>query len=97
MNIGARTGGAGRSGKKRRRDDGEESEEADEHWEEIDAVDKEEGDLEDEEEQSRKNVRKTGKGRRTETLGKRKVEREVYKKGLERKKMKAEGGAQWSR
>ncbi|KIP11488.1 hypothetical protein PHLGIDRAFT_27952 [Phlebiopsis gigantea 11061_1 CR5-6] len=95
VNIGTGTGGAGRSGKKRRRDDGGESEEVEEHWEEIDAVDKEEGDL-DEEEQSRKNVRKTGKGRRTDTLGKRKVEKEVYKKGLERKKMKAEGGSQWS-
>ena len=96
VNIGGGTGGAGRSGKKRRRDDGDESEEVEEQWEEIDAVDKDENDVE-EEEQSRKNVRRSGKGRRTETLGKRRVEKEVYKKGLERKKMKAEGGAQWSR
>ncbi|EKM60873.1 uncharacterized protein PHACADRAFT_110678 [Phanerochaete carnosa HHB-10118-sp] len=48
------------------------------------------------EEVSRKNVRKNSKGRRTETLGKRVVEKEVYKKGLERKKMRADG-AQWSR
>ena len=98
LKVGGGQGGSGRAGKKRRRDD-DDDEESDngEEWEEIDAVDKEEGDLEDEEEQSRKNVRKTGKGRRTETLGKRKVEKEVYKKGLERKKMKAEGSAQWSR
>ena len=96
VNIGGGIGGAGRSGKKRRRDDGDESEEVEEQWEEIDAVDKDENDVE-EEEQSRKNVRRSGKGRRTETLGKRRVEKEVYKKGLERKKMKAEGGAQWSR
>ena len=42
-------------------------------------------------------MRKTGEGRRTETRGKRKVDKEVYKKGLERKKMKSEGGPQWSR
>lgn len=97
VNIGTGTGGTGRSGKKRQRDDGDDSDGPDEQWEEIDAVDKEANDSEEEEEQSRKNVRRSGKGRRTETLGKRQVDKEVYKKGLERKKMKAEGGAQWSR
>lgn len=97
VNIGTGTGGTGRSGKKRQRDDGDDSDGPEEQWEEIDAVDKEANDSEEEEEQSRKNVRRSGKGRRTETLGKRQVDKEVYKKGLERKKMKAEGGAQWSR
>lgn len=92
VNIGGGTGGAGRTGKKRRRDD---DGEVDEEWEEIDAVDKEEGDLE-EEVVSRKDVRRSSKGRREETLGKRQVQKEVYKKGLERKKMKSSGGAQWS-
>lgn len=97
VNLGQGTGGAGRTGKKRRRDE-DDDEEVEEKWEEIDAKDKDENDLiEEEEEESRKNVRKSGKGRRTETLGKRKVEKEVYKKGLERKKMKSEGGPQWSR
>ncbi|GJE87792.1 DEAD/DEAH box helicase [Phanerochaete sordida] len=97
VNLGAGTGGAGRSGKKRRRDDEDDDEEVEEKWEEIDAKDKDEADLEEEEEVSRKDVRKTSKGRRQETLGKRAVQKEVYKKGLERKKMKAEGGSQWSR
>jgi ATP-dependent RNA helicase DDX18/HAS1 len=97
VNIGQGTGGAGHSGKKRRRDEDEEENEVEEHWEEIDAKDKDENDLPEEQEESRKNVRRNGKGRRTETLGKRRVEKEVYKKGLERKKMKGEGGAQWSR
>ena len=97
MNIGQGTGGAGRSGKKRRREEEADDDEVEEKWEEIDAKDKDENDVVDEEEESRKNVRKNGKGRRAETLGKRRVEKEVYKKGLERKKMKSESGAQWSR
>ena len=80
------------------KDEDDDDDEVEEKWEEIDAKDKDENDLvEEEEEQSRKDVRKTGKGRRTETLGKRKVDKEVYKKGLERKRMKGAGGAQWSR
>ncbi|KAI0690676.1 DEAD-domain-containing protein [Cytidiella melzeri] len=102
VNIGGGTGGAGRTGKKRRRDDDDDGagkdEENEEVWEEIDAVDKEGGD-EDEDEKvvSRKDVRKNSKQRRTETLGKKRVDKEVYKKGLERKKTQNAGGAQWSR
>ncbi|KAK0505931.1 DEAD-domain-containing protein [Armillaria luteobubalina] len=39
--------------------------------------------------------RNQGKGRRIETLGRKRVEKEVYKKGRERQKMEA--GGQWSR
>ena len=106
MNIGGGSGGAGRSGKKRRRDaDGDEDDsDNDEVWEEIDAKDKDadaDGSEKDGENVvdavSRKNVRKHSKARRTEVLGKRRVDKEVYKKGLERKRMKGAGGAQWSR
>lgn len=80
--------------------DGEGKEKEDEEvWEEIDAVDKEAGDDEEEEEKtvSRKDVRGNSKQRRTETLGKKRVDKEMYKKGLERRKMQSGGGAQWSR
>ena len=92
VNIGGGKGGAGRSGK-RKRGDGED----DEEWEEIDALDKEEGDEDAEEEQdSRRSMREQSRSRRKETLGRKKLEKEVYKKGMERKKMKA-SGQQWSR
>ena len=91
VNIGGGKGGAGRSGK-RKRGDGED----DEEWEEIDALDKEEGDEDAEEEQdSRRSMREQSRSRRKETLGRKKLEKEVYKKGMERKKMKADG-QQWS-
>ncbi|KAI0343919.1 DEAD-domain-containing protein [Trametopsis cervina] len=101
VNIGGGTGGAGRTGKKRRRDEdgeGEQNEENEEVWEEIDAVDKEGGDDDDDEEEvvSRKDVRRDSKFRRNETLGKKRVDKEIYQKGLERKRMKNAGGAQWS-
>lgn len=96
VNIGGGTGGAGRSGKKRRRDD--DGEEREEEWEEIDAVDKVDGDeVDDEDEESGRSVRRNGKNRRTETLGKKRVDKEKYRQGMERKKMKNEGGSQWSR
>jgi ATP-dependent RNA helicase DDX18/HAS1 len=103
VSVGGGTGGAGRTGKKRRREEGagEDGEGAVEVWEEIDAVDKEAGDENvdavENEVVSRKDVRRNSKQRRTETLGKKRVDKEVYKKGLERKKMKGTGGAQWSR
>ena len=99
VNIGGGKGGAGRSGKKRKRD--EDGDEDDEKWEEIDAVDKEaasddEGQGEVEDEQRRMQGRRTGKARREETLGKRAVAKEVYKKSKESRKLK-EGKQQWSR
>ncbi|CAL1696486.1 unnamed protein product [Somion occarium] len=93
VNIGGGTGGGGRSGKKRQRDEDSFNEE---EWEEVDAVDKDASDAENEDEPAFKQARRNGKDRRKETLGHRKVEKEVYKKGLERKKLQQESGAQWS-
>lgn len=93
LNIGGGKGGTGRSGKKRKHDDEDGLEE---EWEEIDAVDKEEGDEEEEpEDRSRRSMRDQSKSKRMETLGRKRLEKEVYKKGLERKKQKA-SGQQWS-
>ncbi|KZT06763.1 DEAD-domain-containing protein [Laetiporus sulphureus 93-53] len=96
VNIGGGTGGTGRSGKKRKRP---EDDEENEKWEEIDAVDKDGSEAEAEEnadeEVWRSQRRGGGRERRKETLGSRKVEKEVYKKGRERKK--DAGTAQWSR
>ncbi|EMD41718.1 hypothetical protein CERSUDRAFT_79353 [Gelatoporia subvermispora B] len=97
VNIGGGKGGTGRSGQKRKRDDDGEN---DEEWEEIDAVDKEEGDeggAGEDDGQDYRSARRSGKERRKETLGHRKVEKEVYKKGLENKKRKNAGGPQWTR
>ncbi|THH02513.1 hypothetical protein EW026_g403 [Hermanssonia centrifuga] len=91
VSIGGGSGGTGRPGKRHRDEDGDDNE----HWEEIDAVDKDEDALE-EEEGLRRNTRRNNPNRRQETLGRKAVEKDVYKKGLERKKMKSEG-AQWSR
>jgi ATP-dependent RNA helicase DDX18/HAS1 len=92
VNIGGGTGGAGRSGKKRRHED-------DDHdYEEV-GVD--ENDLDNEEEESggqgvlgRGNSSQS-RNKRRETLGWRKVEKEVFRKGMQRKRQK--GSEQWSR
>lgn len=89
INIG---GGSGKSntGKKRRRDEEEEEwedmplGEGAESGEDVDVV--EAGDV----------TRRQGKERRIETLGKRAVEKEIYRKGKQRKKAKA-SGEQWTR
>lgn len=90
INIG---GGSGKSstGKKRRRNEEEEWEdvplgEGAESGEDVDVV----------EVDSRKDIpRRQGKERRIETLGKKAVGKERYRKGKERKKAKA-SGQQWS-
>ena len=85
--------GGGKSAQKRKREPGYDEED----WEEIDAVDKEEGDeVVDEDEGPRRHVREQSWSRRKETLGRKALEKEVYRKGQERKKMKA-SGQQWSR
>lgn len=92
VNIGGGTGGAGRSGKKRRHED-------DDHdYEEV-SVD--ENDLDGREEESggqgvlgRGNSSQSINKRR-QTLGRRKVEKEVFRKGMQRKRQK--GLEQWSR
>jgi len=91
INIG---GGSGNSsaGKKRRRNEEEEE------WEDMPLGEGAESgeDVDVLEGSGRDNARRQGKGRRIETLGKKGVEREIYRKGKERKKAKA-SGQQWSR
>lgn len=93
VNIG---GGSGKSntGRKRRREEEEEWEdmplgEGAESGEDVEAV-------EAENENPRNTRRRQGKQRRMETLGKKAVDKEKYRKGKERKKAKA-SGQQWSR
>ena len=99
VNIGAAKGpGASSSVRKRRREDGEDEDET--VFEEVtDAqnvdTQQDDEDVDDEESGSRSQPRRQGKQRRIETLGKKKVEKEIYKKGRDREKMK--GSAQWSR
>ncbi|KIJ68733.1 hypothetical protein HYDPIDRAFT_37167 [Hydnomerulius pinastri MD-312] len=101
VNIG---GGSGKAslGKKRRRNEVDGDEEGEE-WEDMplgggaEGSDGEADIVKDEEAGSRRNnsSRRQGKERRVETLGKKAVEREMYRKGKERKKAKA-SGQQWS-
>jgi len=95
VSIGGGTGGAGRSGKKRKHKDDNESEV---DFEEIEVN---EDDSDSEAEGNREaSVRGRGdnsqsKNRRAETLGRKKVEKEVFRKGMDRKRQK--GSQQWSR
>ena len=77
--MGGGKGGAGRSGKKR-------------SYREVDADESDESD-DNEEEQEGQVRRRDNKQRRVETLGKKAVQKEVYKRSQESQKT----GAQWSR
>ena len=95
VNIGGGTGGTGRSGKKRQHGDEDEDEV---HVEEIEVN---EGDLDKGEEENR-GMSARGRGdtsqsrtKRAETLGRKKVDKEVFRKGMQRKRQK--GLQQWSR
>ncbi|KAI5898648.1 DEAD-domain-containing protein [Schizophyllum commune H4-8] len=90
VNIGE---GKGNATKKRKRAEGEEFEPELEPVETVGA-DEDEAPEEDEE-TARKSSWRQSKERRVETLGRKKVEKEVYKKNKERQKMGANG--QWSR
>ncbi|KAF9229651.1 DEAD-domain-containing protein [Gyrodon lividus] len=98
INIG---GGSGKSssGKKRRRDEVDDDED-DEVWEDMPlgggAESGEEADAVEEAGSRRNNSRRRGKEHRIGALGKKAVEKEIYRKGQERKKAKALG-QQWSR
>jgi ATP-dependent RNA helicase DDX18/HAS1 len=95
VNIGGGTGGAGRSGKKRKNEDEEEVEVR------IEEIEVDEGGLNNGEEENRgTDVRGRGdtsqsRNKRAETLGRKKVEKEVFRKGMQRKRQK--GLQQWSR
>ncbi|KAI0067861.1 DEAD-domain-containing protein [Artomyces pyxidatus] len=67
VSVGGGKGGSGRSGTKRRRDDDDDEEDVDGGSDDGNTV--------------RAHARSGGKARRVETLGKRRVEKEVYKKG----------------
>lgn len=85
--------GSGKPEKKRKRDGYDE-----EDWQEIDAVDKESGGEDAEEDQgqnSRRSMRDQSRSKREETLGRKRAEKDVYRKGMERKRQKGEG-MQWS-
>lgn len=84
VNIG---GGKASTGRKRRREVDEDASE------EVD--DEGDGNTEGEEVQIRARTREKEKGRRVETLGQKRVDREKFRKGAERKKMA--GSGQWSR
>lgn len=92
MNVtvgGGKSTNSGKYGKKRSRDDEDEGSGGENDWtdEEDDGEAGEQGGRRD---------RRQGKSRRIETLGKKKVQKEMFKKGKERKAM-ASGGEQWSR
>jgi ATP-dependent RNA helicase DDX18/HAS1 len=93
VNIGGGKGGTGKSGKKRAREDDDEGEELSMSEAELDGGD---GLAEEDGEQTRVRdpTRKKRKERRVETLGQKKVNKEVYRKGKDRQKA---GGEQWSR
>lgn len=93
--IGGGTGGTGRSGKKRKHQVDEEDEM------DVEEIEVNEDDLDNDDEDSRaSNVRGRGnnpqsKSKRAETLGRKKVEKEVFRNGMQRKRQK--GLQQWSR
>jgi ATP-dependent RNA helicase DDX18/HAS1 len=83
--------------KKRRRDDESEEEiimEEVTNAQDVDAAESDD-DTQEADQGSRFEGRRQGKQRRMETLGHKKVQKEVYKKGKERKKMNEK--TQWSR
>jgi len=95
VNIGGGTGGSGRPGKKRKHEDDNDREM------EIEEIEVNEDDLDREEEESgRVSTRgrgdnSQGRNKRAEALGRKKVEKEVFRKGMQRKRHK--GSQQWSR
>ena len=83
VNIGGGKGGTGRTGMKRRREDADGHED---EWEDVDgASDGNDG--------GKNAPRRRGKDRRIETLGRKKVDKEVYRKSIQ--KQGPQG--QWSR
>lgn len=95
VNIGGGTGGTGRSGKKRKHGDDDEGEV------DIEEIEVNENDLDEEEEESGGagvRGRRDGsqsRNKRAETLGRKTVEKEVFRKGMQRKRQR--GLQQWSR
>lgn len=89
VNIGGGKGGAGRTGTKRKRDDEEGGDD-----DEPGSDDADEGKMDSgEDEAPRHQSRQKSKNRRIETLGKKRVDKEVYKKTFSRNGPQG----QWSR
>ena len=86
VNIGGGKGGTGKGGKKRCRDEDE--------GEELSGGDLDDARRDAEQVKVRDPSRKKAKERRVETLGKKVVDKEVYKNSKDRKKL---AGEQWSR
>lgn len=97
VTVGGGKGGAGKTGKKRRRDEVDEDEEEEDGGDHAGGGEEVAGDDDGagDEETGRKAERRQGKGRRMETLGKKAVDKEVYKRSRDWKQSK--GGQQWSR
>jgi ATP-dependent RNA helicase DDX18/HAS1 len=90
---------AGKTGKKRKRETDGDDHGGDDSDDGIrmEPVEVNEADIVESDEEVEKPVaRRGGKERRIEALGKKRVEKEVYRKGKERQKMKQDG-SQWSR
>ena len=96
VTIGGGTGGTGRSGKKRKHQADDEEDEVD-----IEEIEVNEDDLDNDDEYGGgSSVRGRGdnsqsRNKRAETLGRKKVEKEVFRKGMQRKRHM--GSQQWSR
>lgn len=86
---GGKSTAAGKYGKKRSRDEEDEGSGGENDWTDEEDEGEAGGD------QGRRD-RRQGKSRRIETLGHKKVQKEMFKKGKERKAMSS-GGSQWSR
>lgn len=95
VNIGGGTGGTGRSGKKRSHEDDEEDEVN------VEEIEVNEDQLDNEEEEGRRasfqgrGDNSQSRNKRMETLGRRKVDKERFREGMQRKRQK--GSQQWSR
>lgn len=87
--------GSGVTEKKRKRK-GTLSDDSDVEMEELKPVAEDEQDEDEDAEVTSRAQGRMGKQRRIETLGKKQVDREVYRRGREQKRQK-ESGQQWSR
>ena len=96
VTIGGGTGGTGRSGKKRKHQVDDEEDEVD-----VEEIEVNENYLDDDDEDGRgssvrgRSNNSQRRNKRSETLGRKKVEKEVFRKGMQRKRQK--GLQQWDR
>ncbi|KAH7104510.1 DEAD-domain-containing protein [Auriculariales sp. MPI-PUGE-AT-0066] len=97
VTVGGGSGGAGRNNTmKRKRDVDDDGEQLDMNDEAGPGVEDDDGWEDVEQERTERQPRRDNKQRRVEQLGKKSVEKEMYKKGRDWKKQKS-SGVQWSR